>query len=348
MQIKVPTLLVDEAKCKKNISRMVQKATQANAVLRPHFKTHHSAKIAEWYREEGVHQCTVSSVTMAHYFASHGWNDITIAFPYNPLEHEEINELAGKIKLNILLESEESARHASAHMLNPLNYFIKVDVGYHRTGIDYRDENAFQQIIRLATEKLMFKGFLAHAGHTYGAKSAEDIQWIYDKSEKALTRLREKFGGMLSYGDTPSCSIVEDLSAYDELRPGNFVFYDWMQHEIGSCTAADIAVCLVCPVVATHPQRNEIVIYGGAVHLSKDSLAGKNSRFFWKGRPPDRERMGAYPFPGNGRSHLARARGGKSFRSHIKRPKSGRSNWRDSCTFVPDSGNSKTLCIHKW
>jgi D-serine deaminase-like pyridoxal phosphate-dependent protein len=29
---------------------------------------------------------------------------------------------------------------------------------------------------------------------------------------------------------------------------------------------------MVCPVVAKHLSRNEIVIYGGAVHLSQDSI----------------------------------------------------------------------------
>jgi D-serine deaminase-like pyridoxal phosphate-dependent protein len=58
----------------------------------------------------------------------------------------------------------------------------------------------------------------------------------------------------------------------DEIRCGNFVYYDLTQVEIGSCHKDDIAVTLACPIVATHLDRSEIVIYGGAVHLSKDSL----------------------------------------------------------------------------
>jgi len=76
----------------------------------------------------------------------------------------------------------------------------------------------------------------------------------------------------LSVGDTPTCSVVEDFSEVDEIRPGNFVFYDIMQLHIGSCTEDDIAVAIACPVVAKHKERNEIVIYGGAVHLSKEFI----------------------------------------------------------------------------
>jgi len=33
---------------------------------------------------------------------------------------------------------------------------------------------------------------------------------------------------LISYGDTPSCSIAENFDEVDEIRPGNFVFYDVM------------------------------------------------------------------------------------------------------------------------
>ena len=32
----------------------------------------------------------------------------------------------------------------------------------------------------------------------------------------------------------------------------------------------DIAVGLACPVIAVYPERNQLVLYGGGVHLSKD------------------------------------------------------------------------------
>jgi D-serine deaminase-like pyridoxal phosphate-dependent protein len=58
----------------------------------------------------------------------------------------------------------------------------------------------------------------------------------------------------------------------DELRPGNFVCYDVTQVQIGSCDFNQIAVVLACPIVSIHKERGEMIIYGGSVHLSKDSL----------------------------------------------------------------------------
>ena len=45
-----------------------------------------------------------------------------------------------------------------------------------------------------------------------------------------------------------------------------------MQFKLGVCKLTDIAVRMVCPVIATHPSRNEVVIYGGAIHFAKDSI----------------------------------------------------------------------------
>lgn len=282
MNVVRPTLLVDEEKCRSNIARMQEKAMVSQAELRPHFKTHQSAKIASWYKDKGINKCTVSSVEMAKYFADHGWNDITIAFPYNPLEANEINTLAEKISVNILVESTEALAHAKNNISNTLGYFIKVDIGYHRTGVDPRDGSLLKKLATTTSNKLQYKGILAHAGHTYGAKGEKDIRWIFESGKKILLPLRDQFGGIVSFGDTPSCSIIEDLSAFDELRPGNFVFYDWMQKEIGSCQAEEIAVCLAAPVVAKHEERNEVVIYGGGVHLSKDSVGPGDRKIYGK------------------------------------------------------------------
>ncbi|MDD4755770.1 MAG: amidophosphoribosyltransferase, partial [Prolixibacteraceae bacterium] len=96
-----PTLVIDKEKCLKNIDRMATKAQEHKLKFRPHFKTHQSAVIGDWFRMYNVNAITVSSVMMAEYFASHGWTDITIAFPVNILELTNINRLAANIKLNI-------------------------------------------------------------------------------------------------------------------------------------------------------------------------------------------------------------------------------------------------------
>jgi len=276
ISVKRPTLLLSSDICRKNIHAMAAKAIESNVIFRPHFKTHQSAAIAEWFREEGVTAITVSSVSMAKYFARHSWKDITLAFPVNMLEIDEINQLTSEIQLNLLLESEETAIFLNEKLTSDCGFFIKIDTGYHRTGISPSNILLIDRVLNAVnSSKLHFKGFLTHSGQAYHAKDKLELSRIQQSATENLLRLKKHYHHrypeiILSVGDTPTCSQLPIVNGIDEIRPGNFVFYDVMQFALGSCSLEEIAVALICPVVAMHPNRLEAVIYGGAVHFSKE------------------------------------------------------------------------------
>jgi len=277
MKVKRPTLLLDQKKCRNNIRMMGKKAAKYDLFFRPHFKTHQSLEIGNWFREKKVKAITVSSVRMAEYFACDGWNDITIAFPFNKLEIIEINSLNNRISLNLLLQELNSVDFLSQHLKNEAGVFIEIDNGYHRSGIGVDNIFKIQKILNRieSTNKLEFKGFLTHAGNTYQTKSPEEVITIHQQTKQQLFQLKEKFLTtnselITSIGDTPSCCLANDFNGIDEIRPGNFVFFDLMQVLLGSCNYEQIAMIVACPVVAGNSDRKEIIIYGGAVHLAKE------------------------------------------------------------------------------
>ena len=277
--IKVPTLLLDEKKCRLNIHVMAEKARNNDVVFRPHFKTHASHEIGRWFREEGVGKITVSSLRMAQYFASDGWEDILVAFPVNILETDLINALASDIDLALLVESPEVVLMLSEKIKSRLSVYIKIDSGLKRTGVPFDDTNAVNEILAEVNKSslLSFKGFLTHAGHSYIALSHDEIARIHNESIAGMAELKSRFRNefpelKVSVGDTPTCSVMDDFSMADEIRPGNFVFYDFMQTIIGSCSPGQVAVAMACPVVAVHRERSELVIYGGSVHFSAESI----------------------------------------------------------------------------
>lgn len=282
-QISKPTLMLSEKIAKRNIAKMANKAEVSNAVFRPHFKTHFSAEIGEWYREVGVTKCTCSSIDMAMYFAAHGWDDITIAFPVNIRQTEDLNNLAKRVKLNLVVESVDAVNYLNGNLRSSVGLLIKIDTGYRRTGVWHKELTQVQNIISAIDDPHHFEGLLAHFGHTYKERDKESIRSIYKTEVGHLHQLRNALklaDCFLSVGDTPSCSIVEDFSEVNEIRPGNFVFYDLMQSQISSCGESDIAVCLAVPIVAIHPERNELVVHGGGVHLSKDRIRKSDEDIF--------------------------------------------------------------------
>lgn len=278
LSVKKPTFFINKSICLSNISKMADHARMNQVIFRPHFKTHQSLEIGNWFKSAGIKCITVSSVQMAAYFAE-DWDDITIAFPVNVREMDEINALAVKARLNLLLESAYSAAVVAGNAKHEMGFFIKIDTGYHRTGIDASDLVSIDAVIEAAAFNplLEFRGFLTHTGQTYHARGPAEIMKFQVEAGEQLLQLKQHYSPawpelILSTGDTPSCSLLDPFPGIDEIRPGNFVYYDLMQANLGSCRLEDIAVAVVCPVVSVNAQRQEAVIYGGAVHLSKERI----------------------------------------------------------------------------
>lgn len=277
MEITSPTLLVKTAQALRNIKKMQNKAKANNLIFRPHFKTHNSNIIGYWFKDLGINKITVSSLKMAEYFADYGWKDITVAIPFNYKEHVQINCLADYIALNLLAVSDTAVTQLDKKLSKPVGIFIEIDTGYNRTGIKYDDFESIDKILNviIKSEFMGFRGFLIHSGNTYHSKNLSEIQEIHNFTVTKMNDLKNRYIAqfpklILSIGDTPSCSQIDDLTGVDEIRPGNFVFYDLMQYYLNSCKIDEISLFVACPVIAVYPERNEVVIHGGAVHFSKE------------------------------------------------------------------------------
>jgi D-serine deaminase-like pyridoxal phosphate-dependent protein len=281
-----PTLRLDEARARRNIARMVDKARAAGIRLRPHFKTHQSHTVGRWFREAGVRAITVSSLAMAEYFAADGWHDITIAFPFHPGMRERANALAGRLRLGITIADVDALAEVTFDA--PVALWLKIDVGSHRAGFEAEDVPAMAALLDSLRGRsdLLPGGLLAHAGHSYGLRSATAIGEASRDAMTQLQQIRAQLVGhcdralQISIGDTPGCATQTTFDGADELRPGNFVFFDLSQWQIGSCGIEDIAVAMACPIVARYPRRGRLVVHGGAVHFSKDSMEFEGERLF--------------------------------------------------------------------
>lgn len=297
-----PTILIDEIKTRRNIAHMVEIAKRNSAHFRPHFKTHKSIQVGRWFRDAGVKSITVSSLAMAAYFARDSWQDITIAFPVNILQLAEINELAGRVKLNLMVESPEAVQALAENLEHKVGLWLNVDTGYAREGLDPTDMPSIQKVLEAIrkSNRLSLCGILSHFGHSYSRRGKEAVTALYQKDLHKMVTLKNELIALgwqdlqISIGDTPCCSMVNDLGEADEIRPGTCVFYDLRQAGIGACRIEDISAVAACPVVGVYPQRGEVNIYGGASHLSKDfNLLDNGERNYGLVTRPDDQSWGA-------------------------------------------------------
>ncbi|MEZ0472378.1 alanine racemase [Luteimonas salinilitoris] len=280
-----PVLLLDEARVRHNLKRMAERAAAAGVRLRPHFKTHQSHTVGRWFRELGVEAITVSSLSMAEYFVADGWRDITLAFPFHPGMRDRVDALAPRTAFGIVLADPQALD--GVRFSTRVDAWLKIDVGSRRTGFDPEDLDVLRDLAAALAgrDDIRLRGLLAHAGHSYDARGGQAIAAVHAETLGLLGRLRDDLADIsgpleLSVGDTPTCSTVGAFPGVDEIRPGNYVFYDLSQWQIGACAVEDIAVAMACPVVARHPARGELVVHGGAVHFSKDAMDFDGQRIF--------------------------------------------------------------------
>jgi D-serine deaminase-like pyridoxal phosphate-dependent protein len=286
--IQTPTLILNKEQAKRNIQRMADKAAVRDIRFRPHFKTHQSALIGEWFRDAGVTEITVSSFAMAEYFADNGWKDILIAFPVNLREIDQIRSLADRIHLGLLVDMEDSIKKLQESIHVAVDIWIKIDTGLKRAGVWWEDVRNVEKIIKHTKKapKFYLKGLLTHAGQTYVSNSRDEVLELYQESNFRMNHLRDQLNEKgfqnleLSVGDTPGCWLSTDLGQVDEIRPGNFLLFDAEMMQLGVCHPSEIAASVACPIVSIFPHRQEIVIYGGAVHLSKETIVGSNPAVF--------------------------------------------------------------------
>lgn len=260
---------------------MRAKALAAGVAFRPHVKTHKTIEIGRMQHGGGIGPITVSTMAEAGFFANAGFRDITYAVPIAPDKLARAAGLAARIeRLNILMDSATALRAVeefhSAHGV-VFDVFLKVDCGYHRAGVDPSDPDSVRLALAIARSPAVhFQGLLTHAGHSYHARNMEDLRRIAAEEIESLTRLRALIAGegltgaIRSVGSTPTASVVNAFAGADEVRPGNYVFFDAFQSTLGSCSRDDVAVSVLATVLGSYPERGEAIIDAGALALSKD------------------------------------------------------------------------------
>src|SRR5262249_1175481 len=126
-------------RARRNIDRAQQLADAAGMALRPHAKTHKSPIVAGWQIERGAIGICCAKVGEAEVFAAAGVDDIRLPYRVNPSNAARVPALMEGWAISIIVDHLDVARGWSDAMRRVgrrLDVLIKVDVGFHRCGID--------------------------------------------------------------------------------------------------------------------------------------------------------------------------------------------------------------------
>ena len=286
LSVSSPRVVVDRSKVRANISRMQSLASSAGVRLRPHAKTHKSPIIARWQIEAGAAGVCCAKLGEAEVFAEAGIDDIRLPYPINPSNVSRVVALLNRIRLSIIVDDLEVARQWSERMIaagRQLDVLVKVDVGSHRCGIDPDSPRALDIVRDVAgLAGLRFRGLLSHAGHSYLAGSAAELEAVARQEIEILRHLasRAREAGIevaeISVGATPTARCIGDQHGVTEMRPGNYVFFDRTQVGLGAAAVPDCAMSVLATVVS-RPVPARVIFDAGSKTLAADILRGVGS-----------------------------------------------------------------------
>ena len=153
---------------------------------------------------------------------------------------------------------------------------LKIDVGYHRVGVDPSVAVSFgTRVAEIRGVKL--DAIFTHAGQAYNRGTTAEIE--KDTIDEAAIMagvaedMRQKGLSIecVSVGSTPTAKFGFARPGLTEARPGNYVYLDRTQVGLGTCTFDECAMTVLATVVS-HPVGDRMTLDAGSKTLSSDIL----------------------------------------------------------------------------
>lgn len=282
-QLRTPCVLVDTARVERNLGRLQSSVNSRGLRLRPHAKTHKSIELARRQIAGGAIGICCAKLGEAEIFAAAGIEDIRLPYPLSPVNAERVIELLDQTRLSFIVDHIAVAQGWSEAMERAgrtVDVLVKVDVGFHRCGIDPDRPDAADFVAKIAQlPGLRFRGLLSHAGHGYGATSEAQIRGIAEAEAATMTALADAVRAKgievaeISVGATPTVRYSVDQKGLTELRPGNYIYFDRTQVSLGAAAWDDCALTVLARVV-TKPAPDRIILDSGSKTLTNDLARG--------------------------------------------------------------------------
>jgi D-serine deaminase-like pyridoxal phosphate-dependent protein len=278
-ELDTPCVLVDLDVLEDNVARMARFAAEHGVHLRPHAKSHKTREIAARQAAAGASGLTVAKLDEAEAFLQAGFDDVFIA--NEVVGTDKWQRLAGmqaRGRVSVGIDSVEAAQGlnavaAAARTTVPVA--IEVDSGLGRAGVTHGEAVLALAKQLVTCEHLMLRGIFTHAGHAYGAATPQDVQRIGQQEGEQLVasaELLRQHGiacDVVSVGSTPTALHSGAVPGVTEMRPGNYVFYDRMQVDLGVISLERCALTVLTRVIS-RPTATRAVLDAGSKSFALD------------------------------------------------------------------------------
>lgn len=298
-ELDTPAALVDLSRMRRNIERMQKRMDALGVRLRPHVKTSKCAEIARAQLEAGARGITVSTLKEAEHFFAKGVTDILYAVGMAPSKLPRALALRRRgCDLKIVTDSLDSAAAIAAFGRangEAFEVWIEIDTDGHRSGIRPEDPVLLEVARALHDGGMRLGGVMTHAGASYDLDTPAALEAIAEQERAGCVRAagRIRATGMpcpvVSVGSTPTALSAARLDGVTEVRAGVYVFFDLVMHNVGVCSADELALSVLTTVIGHQADKGWAIVDAGWMAMSRDRGTQKQRRDFGYGQVCDAE-----------------------------------------------------------
>ena len=252
--IPTPALVIDLDAMERNIERMASFARAHGVALRPHAKTHKSARIAGLQIDAGAVGVCVQKLSEAEALAAAGVTDIYISNEViDPAKLVRLVALARRITLAVAVDSMLGVdRLAAALKADPgaepggmasVGVFVEIDVGQGRCGVAPTAAGMLaQQVVSHGSATgsmsgsssggMYFAGLQAYHGRAQHLRGAAEREAAVRHAVAGVRAAQASITSAgircprVTGGGTGTFVFDAASGVYDELQPGSYVFMD--------------------------------------------------------------------------------------------------------------------------
>jgi D-serine deaminase-like pyridoxal phosphate-dependent protein len=284
--LETPAPIVDLDILSQNLDRMASYATLHSIALRPHVKTHKSARIAAEQLERGATGLTCATLREMEVMSDVN-GDLLLAYPpVGDARLARLMSLPSGVRPIVALDSafavEQLAINARAAQ-RPISVYVEIDLGMRRVGLQTPEEAVSLASLISRRSPLTFAGITFYPGHIREHVSEQDDAILQLERNLALfTRALDDAGlhaNVVSGGSTPAAWKMHEVRGITEMRPGTYVYNDRITVKTGACTWQDCAFTVLATVVST-AVPGQAVVDAGSKALGREPMEGGASEGF--------------------------------------------------------------------
>lgn len=291
-----PALVVHEEILQRNIARMAAYAASKGIALRPHFKTHKTAAVAELQKAAGATGITCAKLGEAEALADAGvYDDFFIANQIvGPHKLARLVALMERARVRVAVDTVDVAAGLNAAMESAgktLDVVIELNTGQDRAGVKPGEEAlALAETIRGELPNLRVVGVMTHEGQVNATEGVEGMTATAKAAGGDVVATAEALRergfeiSVVSVGSTPAAFATTTVAGVTEMRPGTYVFRDTSGFRYG-VHGPDRCAARVVATVVSHAAPDRCIIDAGAKTLALDKGPGHPGHGYIVGHP---------------------------------------------------------------